>query len=307
MTRHAIVIAILAALAAAPATANRLLNESWIAQASYEQVKAAIAAGDDVNAAGSSHTPLIAAAHYGNVGAILALCEAGADGDKPPSPGHAKPMHFAADAETVALLLGCGGQVRAPDNYGSQPLHFAAMDSRLDAMAALIRRGADPNARDRTGNTPLHDAARYGEPAAAQILLGAGADINAVNRLNVTPLTEAARDNGPEMVELLLGAGADPSIRAVPESDGFRLDSAAGEALHNPKLRNHPVMARLLAGEGQASSRGCDGYVVLPTDRRLGDVAEKALGQRSRWPEIARLNGITAQAPHRVGQCLQLP
>ena len=307
MTRHAIVIAILASLAAVPAAANRLLNESWIAQASYEQVKAAIAAGDDVNAVGSSHTPLIAAAHYGNVGAILALCEAGADGDKPPSPGHAKPMHFAADAETVAVLLGCGGRVRAPDNYGSQPLHFAAMDSRLDAMAALIRRGADPNARDRARHTPLHDAARYGEPAAARMLLDAGANINAVNRSNVTPLTTAARDNGPEMVELLLDAGADPSIRAVPAPDGYRPATAAGEARHNPKLRNHPVMTRLLAGDGQAGSPGCAGYVVLPADRRLGDVALKVLGARSRWTEIARLNGITAQAPHRVGQCLQLP
>ena len=39
----------------------------------------------------------------------------------------------------------------------------------------------------------------------------------------------------------------------------------------------------------------------------FGDVAERALGDRSRWPEIARLNGLTAERPHRLGQCLELP
>ena len=29
------------------------------------------------------------------------------------------------------------------------------------------------------------------------------------------------------------------------------------------------------------------------------------MGDRSRWAEIARLNGITAENPHRVGQCLE--
>ena len=27
---------------------------------------------------------------------------------------------------------------------------------------------------------------------------------------------------------------------------------------------------------------------------------------RSRWPESARLNGLTAKRPHRLGQCLEL-
>ena len=54
-------------------------------------------------------------------------------------------------------------------------------------------------------------------------------------------------------------------------------------------------------------AQACTGYVVKGSDRKLGDVAEAALGDRSRWPEIARLNGITAENPHRVGQCLKLP
>ena len=33
----------------------------------------------------------------------------------------------------------------------------------------------------------------------------------------------------------------------------------------------------------------------------------KALGDRSCWPEIARLNGIAAENPHRAEQYLELP
>ena len=37
------------------------------------------------------------------------------------------------------------------------------------------------------------------------------------------------------------------------------------------------------------------------------DVAKADNPKVARHPVMARLNGITAQAPHRVGQCLALP
>ena len=119
---------------------------------------------------------------------------------------------------------------------------------------------------------------------------------------------KAARFNIPEVVELLLHAGADPTIR----TKNRRFNAADVAKADNPKVARHPVMARLEVGmttasPAEAPASGCDGYVVQASDRRLGDVALKVLGDRARWPEIARLNGITAQAPHRVGQCLALP
>ncbi len=47
-----------------------------------------------------------------------------------------------------------------------------------------------------------------------------------------------------------------------------------------------------------AAKPACQNYVVKPIQRRLGD--------RSRWPEITRLNGITREKPHRAGPCLKL-
>ena len=345
MTRNTRLIgaAVAVAMLAWPAAANQLLNERWLATASYEQVQKVIAGGADVDAARSGYTPLMVASRAGNHDAIRALCEAGADGNRPAKPGQHGPLHFAAGAEVVALLFDCGALVWAPNSNGMTPLHYAAEDNRAGAMEALIGRGADPNARTgqgwtplhiaaryghleaaqvllaggadpnaatpQIGTTPLHDAAKYGTPAAVQILLEAGADINARNSGNVTPLYKAAKFNSPEMVELLLDAGADPTIRTVR---GNAADVAKAD---NPKVARHPVMARLEAAAGTTpaspsadpASPGCAGYIVQASDRRLGDVALKVLGDRSRWTEIARLNGITAEAPHRVGQCLALP
>ncbi len=39
----------------------------------------------------------------------------------------------------------------------------------------------------------------------------------------------------------------------------------------------------------------------------LIDTPMKVLGDASRWPEIAELNGIDADIPYRLGQCPALP
>ena len=178
----------------------------------------------------------------------------------------------------------------------------------------LLAGGADVNAATpQIGNTPLHLMAGHGEAAAVRILIAAGADVNARNRSDVTPLYTAAKNNIPEVVQALLDAGADPAIHANTRFDSSLVPEPAEAARGNRKLRGHPVMARLEVGMTTASpsadpaNPGCDGYIVQASDRRLGDVALKVLGDRARWTEIARLNGITAQAPHRVGQCLALP
>ena len=159
--------------------------------------------------------------------------------------------------------------------------------------------------------------------------------MNARNSANVTPLFTAAKRHGPEIVELLLDAGADPA--PPPTAKGF---TVAGVAKNNRKLRGTDALRRLeegcaadkrcaaaawpdgvparLSGGGERktpapaaaakpASGSCGGHVVKASERRLGDVALAALGDRARWPEIARLNGITAENPHRPGQCLKLP
>ena len=313
MTRTpGLIAAALAGLLALPALANQLLNGDWIARASYEQVAKAIAEGADPAALDANgHTPLVLATWRGNLAAMEALLEAGVDPNRLDGGADRVAMHVAFTGEAVALLFDYGASVSVRGS-GVTPLHEVARHGTSEAVQALIRRGADVNAATATiGNTPLHNAAEYASPAVVQMLLEAGADVNARNRSDATPLHKAARNGTGAVVKVLLEAGADPTIHANNRYVSSMVASPAEAARGNRKLRGHPVMARLEVGMTTASpgaaGAGCDGYIVQATDRRLGDVAEKVLGDRARWPEIARLNGITAQSPHRVGQCLALP
>ncbi len=333
--------ALLVAGWAGAAAANRLLNENWIAGASQAQVAKEAAAGADVNAVEDrqNFTPLMAASKHGNIDAMRALLEAGADPNLPPRPGWDVPMHWAASGKAVALLFEYGARVdeRIAES-GSTPLHWAAGNSRLDAMHALIRRGADVDGRNEFGETPLHRAAEYGQPAAAEILLDAAADPTVRTRSGQFPAEFGVANPKlkgssalQRLVDPLLDIPAAAGTAADAACDGWRvregdttrtiLAEGLGDQsrwlelgrLNGLSGRNMLQAGMCLelpvrrASAGPARRATCDGYVVQAGDRRLGDVAERALGDRSRWPEIARLNGLTAERPHRLGQCLELP
>ncbi len=52
--------------------------------------------------------------------------------------------------------------------------------------------------------------------------------------------------------------------------------------------------------------KGCYGYVVELTDRKLDLIAQKVYGDPDRWPELVKLNKITKDNPYRRGDCLKL-
>ena len=90
------------------------------------------------------------------------------------------PVHQAAregsGAELSRLLKADPSLRDARTALGSTPLHLAAMNPDLSAMAALLAAGADPNARDVDGSTPIHMAAYASRAQHALALLDAGAD-----------------------------------------------------------------------------------------------------------------------------------
>lgn len=307
-------------ISAGGAEANRLVTR-WIATAAATQVEREIARGADIEARSrGGSTPLILAAWNDNIPAMRVLLRAGADPNGTGTGGQegVTAMHRARSGGAVALLFDWGGSVSARSAKGSEPLHLVSGTGDAAAADALIARGADARARTVAGNTPLHHAVRRLERETAgeeerirvvRLLLGAGADVGARNRSGGTPLFSAAKRWGPAMIGALLDAGADPAPPPT-EGKGFTVASAAKK---NRKLRGSAELGLLLAAAGEAQpaaaekTGGCGGHVVKASERRLGDVALTALGDRSRWPEIARLNGITAENPHRTGQCLKLP
>ena len=274
----------------------------------------------------SGMTPLASAVSWQpNPEVIELLIDAGAKLSAVDREGRT-PLHWAArnpNPEVIKLLIGAGLKVHRRADAGYVPLHSAARRNPNPAsVAAFLEAGANPNAiidkkrtsvRSDAGKAPLHSAANVNSVAVAAVLIAAGADVNLPATDGRTPLHDAVRplpkleerlryrpEPRREMVLHLLEAGADASIR---DNEGRTPADVARRS-----RRVDPNTIRLLErAAGLAAVSGCEGWQVGHDDRRLGDVAEKALGDRSRWPEIARLNGLTAERPHRLGQCLELP
>jgi len=145
-------------------------------------------------------------------------------------------LHIAAAAyalEIAKSLLEHGGNVRARNRRGAEPLHYAvdgAPDShtwnpqaQAATIGALIQAGADPNSPDKSGVAPLHRAVRTRCASAVHALLLNGANPHLRNGSGSTPLhlavqttgrggsgSSASQEQQREIIELLLKSGASP-------------------------------------------------------------------------------------------------
>jgi uncharacterized protein len=103
--------------------------------------------------------------------------------------------------------------VKARDDVGRTPLHWAAANGTSANITALLKRGAKVNVRNLDGGTPLTFAAS-GDTAIVITLLDAGADVNARGGLSgMTSLHTAASRGSSASVIALLDAGADAKAK----------------------------------------------------------------------------------------------
>jgi ankyrin repeat protein len=100
------------------------------------------------------------------------------------------------------------------DRIGRTPLHYAALEGKLDEAKRLLTEGADPSARDDNGWTPLHFAAQSWQMEMASLLLSSGAPVDAQDSNGNTALCNAvfsSKGRG-ELIGLLRAHGADPRL-----------------------------------------------------------------------------------------------
>ncbi len=131
---------------------------------------------------------LIEAAQRGDVAAVQAALDHGAQVD-------------ARDADGITLLMHAARGYR-PSIRNPAPTDHPAV------AELLIKRGADVNARTASGFVALFWAARYGHDNFAKILIKHGADVNAKDKGGITALTWAATNQQTKVVRLLKEAGA---------------------------------------------------------------------------------------------------
>ena len=221
-----------------------------------------------------------------------------------------------------------GATARFPDRT---PLYEAVLQTDRSMVKLLLEHGADPDARTTNaeefpGRTPLFEAVLIGNRRIARLLLEHGADPNIPTggKDRVTPLATAVINGDHAIARLLLEHGADPLlVLKSGKSEGTILAHAAGyripgfrynrqqlKSLGNGFLHQlmltHIDYPSKLDDTMRWQGRGCYGYVVERTDRKLGIIAQKVYGDADRWPEIARLNGISRDNPYRMGDCLKV-
>ncbi|MGB2756596.1 MAG: ankyrin repeat domain-containing protein [Acidimicrobiia bacterium] len=151
-------------------SAQEVLHQVHVVEA------AARGASDELEIPGGA-TPLMAAAHAGNVGAATQLIEQGA-------------------------------KVEAKDDSGYTALMYASNAGHEDVVELLLERGANPNAADRQNSTPLMFAAQHDHLGIVRQLLSAGAEVNARGDHGFTALGLAQQNGHERTIAVLVTAGA---------------------------------------------------------------------------------------------------
>ncbi len=192
--------------------------------------------------------PVADAAMRGDVEAVRALLEQGADANEAQGDGMTA-LHWAArngDIEMARLLVTAGANVEAGTRIGRYtPLHLASRAGGAGVVEALLAAGADVHARTtNSGVTALHLAAESGSSEAIRLLAGAGADLNAREReWKQTPLIFAAARNRAQAIRSLVELGADISLSEAVVEDVDRraaVDVAAQHRLYEVLAQFRP-------------------------------------------------------------------
>ncbi len=159
----------------------------------------------------SRAAPIHDAAKTGDVAAIAAALDAGADIEA--SEGVGTALYFAVRRGHLAaakLLLERGADVIVGSNYWGDVLTIATGKLRVDLMMLLLAHGANPNSTFQ-GESVLHVAVKYRCMACVKLLVEAGADVNAptydTHSSSRTPIHIAIRYGYPEVADYLMAHG----------------------------------------------------------------------------------------------------
>jgi ankyrin repeat protein len=169
-------------------------------------------------------TTLLAAVSKGDVAAVRALVQQGADVNAR-QPDGTTPLHWATQIDDLAkatLLVKAGAKPNVVNRFGASPLSLAAASGNAEMLTLLLDAGADiaqAEAGLTDGQSLLMLAARTGNVPALTTLVKRGVDVNAVEtRTGSSALMWAAVGNRRDAVRYLLEAGAEVDARSKQTS-----------------------------------------------------------------------------------------
>jgi hemoglobin len=208
------------------------ISRRWDAQASLDELVAAIRGGDTKRAVALAEGPALKICGRSVLAGLLArMIRSGQSvlldyvrAKLTSDPALAREryagrtmLHEAAAAGSpvmVELLLSLGIDPNVADGGGHTPLYSLGNECALEGAAvvvrALVKAGADVDASDGVKRcTALHMAARRGNLAIAEALLDCGAALEARDSAGDTPLRRSVNCSKVEVAALLIARGAD--------------------------------------------------------------------------------------------------
>ncbi len=163
-------------------------------------------------AASLSAAEIHEAVKAGNLAAVKALIEKDPGQIKAKDETGRTPLHWAArgtNNEILAYLVEKGAGLDALDDAGTAPLHSLASRGNVEGIRMLLAKGAAIDIPAPNKSTPLHFAALGRQVGAVRLLVESRANLESPDDRRRTPLIVAAREMaGPDIVRALLDLGA---------------------------------------------------------------------------------------------------
>ncbi|MXX91807.1 MAG: ankyrin repeat domain-containing protein [Boseongicola sp. SB0677_bin_26] len=208
--------------------------------------------------------------------------------------------------QEVVAYIESGGDLEIRNHQTYTLMHWAAWAGEIEIARGLLDRGVNVDISTPDGMTPMMLAGIVGRPDMVAFFLDEGADYARTNDKGYTALHLWALNGHPDTLTHLLDAGSDPLLRVnTPEKSSHHFLPLDGVRKHNPWALDTEAGRRLERLTYQGT--GCEGVIVLPSDKKLTVLAERTLGKASKWREIAELNGLGPDKGYQLGDCLKLP
>ncbi|XP_020623301.1 ankyrin repeat domain-containing protein 24-like isoform X2 [Orbicella faveolata] len=179
-------------------------------------VRALIEAGADLDITDENGvTALHRAIIHGHAGIVHTLLEAGCSVDETDENGNTA-LHEAAwngYSKCVELLVAAKCNVNVHNRTGYTSLHLATQNCHCTTLQVLLDGGSNPLVKNNYGDTPLHIAVRYGHTEVCNMLMETKINISEQNNDGNTPLHIAASMGHEKLTEMLLKAGCIATVK----------------------------------------------------------------------------------------------
>lgn len=174
-----------------------------------DRVQEALKHGANANAPESrtAQSPIMLAAHHGNLPMASLLLESGADvNDADVDADRNTALMYASGSghqKVVTLLIESGANINAKNKFNQTALMKASEDGHPQVVTTLLEKGADVNAKDKWNKTAIFHAIDQEKTDVVPILLKYDIDLTVKNKNSLTALEYAENKEYDDIVKLI--------------------------------------------------------------------------------------------------------